>query len=250
MMQKIKNFMRSPASTALLFFLAALLLLGSTVGSARAALTYYSENYTSRVELEHMGVSILENGEVISENSSEPTEIFADLLGDDSAFAVGKKYADEITVKNSGDIDGFVRVIVYRYWVDEGEDEKRLDLDPELIKISVPNLGKGWILDTSASTKERLVYYYDTVLAAGQNTAVFSDGIQVDSAVNTFVTETRETKGEFTTITRTYLYDGTEFRIEIEADVVQAHNAQAAIKSAWGRSVTVNGSTLSLAEEG
>ena len=42
------------------------------------------------------------------------------------------------------------------------------------------------------------------------------------------------------TITTTYKYDGVQFCVDVTADAVQEHNAQDAIKSAWGRSVTVN----------
>ena len=35
-------------------------------------------------------------------------------------------------------------------------------------------------------------------------------------------------------ITTTYKYDGVEFHVDVEVDAVQTHNAQDAIKSAWG----------------
>ena len=44
-----------PKKTALLLGLVAVLLLGSTVGSTRAALTYYSENYVAGVEMSSIG---------------------------------------------------------------------------------------------------------------------------------------------------------------------------------------------------
>ena len=49
-----------------------------------------------------------------------------------------------------------------------------------------------------------------------------------------------------TKITTAYDYDGVQFCLEVTADAVQDHNAQAAILSAWGRNVTVSGSGLSL----
>ena len=57
-MKKKKN--RFPKKTALLLGAAALLLLGSTVGSTRAALTYYSENYVAGVEMSSIGITLLE----------------------------------------------------------------------------------------------------------------------------------------------------------------------------------------------
>ena len=43
----------------LLLAAAMLLLLGSTVGSTRAALTYYSENYVAEITVSQIGVSLL-----------------------------------------------------------------------------------------------------------------------------------------------------------------------------------------------
>ena len=55
-----------PVKPALLLGAAALLLLSSTVGSTRAALTYYSENYAAQVSMSSIGVTLLENGERVS----------------------------------------------------------------------------------------------------------------------------------------------------------------------------------------
>ena len=52
--------------TYVLLALAVLMLLGSTIGSTRAALTYYSENYTAEITVSQIGVSLLENGDVVS----------------------------------------------------------------------------------------------------------------------------------------------------------------------------------------
>lgn len=52
--------------TVALLSASVVLLAGSTVGSARAALTYYSENYGAQVEVSNIGVSLVENDKVIS----------------------------------------------------------------------------------------------------------------------------------------------------------------------------------------
>lgn len=49
-----------------------------------------------------------------------------------------------------------------------------------------------------------------------------------------------------TFIKTTYDYDGKQFRVEVEVDAVQDHNAEEAILSAWGRNVTVENGKLSL----
>ena len=43
------------------------------------------------------------------------------------------------------------------------------------------------------------------------------------------------------TVTTTYKYDGVEFHVDVEADAVQTHNAQDAIKSAWGADASAFG---------
>jgi len=62
---KIKKFITSPAGTMGAFALAVGLLASSSVGGARAALTYYSETYTSRVQMYDIGVTLLENDEKV-----------------------------------------------------------------------------------------------------------------------------------------------------------------------------------------
>ena len=58
---KKKNFI-----TYGLLVAAGVLLLGSAIGSTQAALTYYSENYTAEITISQIGVSLMENGKVVS----------------------------------------------------------------------------------------------------------------------------------------------------------------------------------------
>ena len=108
-------------------------MIGSTVGSTRAALTYYSENYSAQIEMQNIGVSLLENGNVVSsqdftsKNQKEVTngELLTGLLGKDEKFAPGKKYKEELSVQNSGNIDTFVRVILTKSWQDKEGNKRR-----------------------------------------------------------------------------------------------------------------------------
>ena len=54
MKKRKKSF---PKITVLLLAASAVLLVGSGVGSARAALTYYSENYSAQMNMQSIGVS-------------------------------------------------------------------------------------------------------------------------------------------------------------------------------------------------
>lgn len=247
-----------PVLPTVLFAGAALLLAGSTVGSTRAALTYFSENYSASVNISQIGVSIQENGKTVSSRdyagdnqwTETSTSLFSDLLDTEKGekLALGKKYDDSITVLNSGDIDSFVRVIVTKSWQDQ-EGNKDTSLDPDLIQLNFLT-ENGWQIDESASTPERTVLYYTSLLAPDQSTAELlgEDALSIDSAVGTKVNQTETRTEEGTVITTQYAYDGYSFQVEIEADAVQTHNAEDAIKSAWGVDVTVSedGNRISL----
>ena len=62
-MKKVKSIFMKPT---ILLGIAAVLLLGSGVGSARAALTYYSDQYSASMDMSTIGVSLKENGKVVS----------------------------------------------------------------------------------------------------------------------------------------------------------------------------------------
>lgn len=248
-----------------LFVLSAVMLLGSSVGGARAALTYYSETYSSRVQMYSIGVSLLENGERVSwrdydsggngswnENGGQ---LLQNMLQDGESLKPGREYTEELCVQNTGSINQFVRVTIYKYWVDADgkKDSDRLrELSPELIDLHLVNLGTDWIEDTEASTEERTVLYYNKLLTAGEGeaskTSLFADKLTIDGKLATKVSQTEEKNGAYTTITTTYLYDGVQFRLKVDVDAVQEHNAQDAILSAWGRKVTVSDGVLSLAD--
>lgn len=254
-MKRIKRFIKSPTATILAFFLAVGLLLFSAVGGARAALTYFSDTYVSRVQMSNIGVTLLENGNAVSKRDYNKTSdgtwnestgvLLENMLGKDEEFKVGKKYKEELNVENSGTIDQYVRVSIYKYWVKK--DNKQQTLSPGLIDLNLVNVGSDWILDKTSSTDERTVLYYSKLLKKGEKTSLFADSIKVDKMVASKVTETViKEEGNKKTIKTTYDYDGMQFCVEAKVDAVQNHNAEDAIWSAWGRRVTVNNDTLSL----
>ena len=136
--------------TVALLSASVVLLAGSTVGSARAALTYYSENYGAQVEVSNIGVSLVENDKVISKRD----------------YASNGKWDEEaIKVTNSGSIDSYVRVILKKSWTNK-EGVKDTTLSPDLIDLNLKE-GSGWVIDKNASTKERTILYYTGILPAG-----------------------------------------------------------------------------------
>ena len=245
MKKKKKSFSLKPV---VLLSAAALLLAGSTVGSTRAALTYYSENYAAEVTVSSIGVSLVENGNVVSnrdynhkndEWSTTSGTLLKGMLAEGEKFVPGKTYNEALSVKNSGSIDTYVRVLVYKNWTKDGE--KAATLSPDLIDLNITP-GNGWVEDKSASTAERTVLYYTGILAPGAATPAFTDTLKVDSSITKKVTEEVSTDGNGNkTITTVYDYDGYQFSIEAEVDAVQTHNAEDAIKSAWGVDVSVSG---------
>ena len=244
MKKKKKPFSVKPV---ILLAASALLLLGSTVGSARAALTYYSENYSVQMSTSNIGVSLLENGKTISQRDYDVNgkwnEVTGTLLDDvkKEKLVLGKTYEEKLSVTNSGTIDSYVRVIINKSWSksSDGKVVKDTKLSPELIEL---NLTEGeWKIDTKSSTKERTILYYSKILLAGETTPIFADKLRIDSSIGKKVTEheTVDDNGN-KTITTVYDYNGYSFQIDVEVDAVQTHSAPDAIKSAWGGDVYVS----------
>lgn len=259
--QKKRMKVAPPIVTAVLFVAAVALLLGSSIGGTRAALTYYSETYSSRIQMYDIGVTLLENDKPISwRNYSSagdgtwevgPGDLLKEMLAEGEGLTLGKKYREELKVRNTGTINEYVRVSIYKYWLDTKGDKLR-DLSPDLIKLNLVNLGTDWIEDEEARTSERTVLYYNKLLyAEGQGTSespLFADSLIIDDRIAKKVSQETTTNGGYTTIVTTYDYDGVSFQIEVEVDAVQEHNAEDAIWSAWGKRVTVRDGILSFAE--
>ena len=260
----MKKIRRSPVVAGLLFLLAVVLLFAGSVGGTQAALQIYSSDYISAFELDHIGITLYENGTPVSFRNygdaaasgfteKQDGDLVLKTLEDDPSFQIGRKYPFVITCKNTGTIDHYLRVTVYKYWVQVGEDEefglkgwfhglssnteKLLDVEkhsPATIHLGY-NGSEGynssaWAKDPDSSTAERDVYYYTGILPVGGETAPLFDTLWVDSSVAKSVIT--ETVGSLTTYT--YAYDGYGFVVQAEADAVQTHNAKAAIRSAWG----------------
>ncbi len=252
-MKKEKRSSRGKNLTYVLLVLAVVFLLGSAVGSTRAALNYYSENYTAQIVVSQIGVQLNENGKLVSSrdydkdewvtntNDSKSKEatygkLLQNMIPKGEKLALNKVYEEKLTVKNSGDIDEYVRVRIYKYWMQNGK--KVTTLSPELIDLKLVNEGQ-WVNYTEWLKKQGYEYeengectelYYKGILPAGKETIEFADGIRIDGSIA--LEAKAETKGNI--ITTVYKYDGAEFHVDVEVDAVQTHNAQDAIRSAWG----------------
>lgn len=243
---------RPTLRTVLLFVLAASLLAIGGIGTVTAAPAIISKYYSSGVEMYDIGVTLVENDIPVSSQIYSPNSnyvwdktngaLLGDLVKDGEEFHMGQAYREELTVNNSGNIDEFVRVSVYKYWVDK-DGNKMPVLTPGEIDLSLVTDG-DWVLDLDASTTERQVLYYTSLLPKGESTTPFSRTLTVNGRLPYKATQSEDKDTHV--ITTTFDYDGVTFMLDVQVDAVQTHSAEAAIKSAWGRTVKVSGNSLSL----
>ena len=245
-MKKFRDFLSRPAVTATLLALALVLLSGSTLGGARAALTIQSRNYNSHVELYDLGVALQESNDgsnwttvaTYAKPRNNNNVLMKNVLGADPKLIAGKKYPEMLRVYNmpkaggTQAIDEYVRVAVYKYWLDPSGN-KTPALDSEWIKLEFAT-GNGWSIDDSSSTEERTVLYYSPILAGGTASTPFLNSITIDKDTVKQMTRTESQVGNVTVITWTYDYNGYQFCLDVYVDAVQTHNVSDAKTSAWG----------------
>lgn len=252
------KFLNSKKGTIVLTSVAVALLLVSGIGSTQAALTYFSENYTAQVEMKDIGVTLVETSAQSTKDISsrdytgsddawDTTQgaLLTDMLEEsDNQLQLGRAYKEELSVKNTGTINEYVRVRIYKSWTDK-DGNKETTLSPSLIILHMTN--NGWIIDEDASTEERTVLYWPNILAVGETTSALSDTLTIDSSIGNKVTKTTTVDDGVTKTTTKFNYDGVKFNLKAEVDAVQTHNAKDAIKSAWGVDVNVaDDGTISL----
>jgi hypothetical protein len=235
----IKRVVQSPAFLVVLFLVALALVLVGGIGAAQSAPRIQSADWRGQVELTDISTSLLENGGVVASHGGEDaslgkvegldeTGLISDYFFSANAdkglktpddFTIGESYKEELSVRNDGTIPEYVRVTVYRYWVD-ADGKKCTDLKPEYIEMDLT--GTGWIEDTDAKTQERTVLYYSNVVD-------FNDGNNTTEPFNT-------TLRINPAVVSDSAYAGKEFRVKAVVDAVQTHNADQAKLSAWGTS--------------
>ncbi len=239
-MKKNKGF---TISTLILAGVATVLLVVGGISGARAALQFTSRVYEVPLAMEEIGIGILENGE-----PRDFDTLLLDLIDEENGEEIkpGVAYAENVDVTNNGEIEEYIRVIVYKYWRDSATGDKNTALDPALIIPEDP-VKHGWIHDEAQSTSEREVYYYSTPVKKDQVLDLF-DTIMIDEDIVDIVYQTDKADAKGNLITKN-VYDDKYFGIKVEAAGVQTHNAEDAILSAWGAEVDISeNGTLSLKE--
>lgn len=234
-MKKLKKFLSSSKINVVVFVPATVLILLASFVAASAAISYFSSGAT----MYDIGVTLMENGQAVSwrnyNNDGSWDEsngiLLEGMIAEGEQLILGKTYKEELSVCNSGSINQYVRVSIYKYWTDK-DGKKLQNLNPDYIELNFCNLGSAWQVDTGSSTQERTVLYYNNLLNSGDDTPLFTDELTINRAVADVVEN------------GVYSYDGAKFCIEIHVDAVQEHNAE----DAWGSNavISADAGTLSL----
>lgn len=228
---KAKNRKNFRAVTAALSIAAVALLAFGSIGGARAALSY-SDTYTAQIGTQNIGVGLVETtGENDPQSIENGGELLTNLLDENEAFKIGKVYDEKLAVENTGTINTFVRLTIHKYWADP-DGNKATDLSPDLIHLEFDD--ENWIVVENADEPETITLYYTLPLASGETTNDVLESLQVDSELETLVTQTEVPVDGGVDIITTFKYDGYSIGLNAEADAVQTHNAEDAILSAWG----------------
>ena len=195
---KIRNTKLSKRTLALMAATALLFTGGSFTGT-KAALTYFSNDYTAEFSLDHLQVHLIENGVDVchgandiytvhrgdsndgsmAEDAKKNEKYKGNLVeylgytngthtGDTPAYKLGtpgkvepgRTYKEEISAQNGSNIDQYVRLTVRKYWVKDGKKDTKLN--PELIKLTYNGdayNSSDWELNPKENTEETQTYY-------------------------------------------------------------------------------------------
>lgn len=211
-------------------------------------------------ELDHVGVNLIEKSQGdkaykdVGKKDGENGQLLTSLKDKNGnvKIAPGAKYSEKIAAFNSSDVPQYVRVVIHKYWMN-ADGSKDTSMDPELIHLTYGNKAyntDSWKINPSETASETSVYYYTSELPAETQTPDLMNQLQIDPRVAQQYTEkTTQNDAGQTVITYVYKYDGKVFCVEAEAQALQPHNINDAIKSVWGvQNVTVSGGSLSIGQ--
>ena len=215
----MKKFLSSPAVTAAFFVLGVALILFGAVNAILAAPKIQSSDYKAQMTLSHVKTELIENEQGVEGDG----KMLVNLLPAGKGFEFGTEYKEEIKAKNNGDVDEYVRIKIRKFWTDD--KGKRVDLEPAMIELG---LGEGWNQDNAASTAEEMVFYYNDILKAGEETPAVVKTIRVNPDVLYKLKSAQDQQDD-------YLYQNMKFNLDATVEAVQTHNGEDAMISAWGR---------------
>lgn len=252
-MKKLREILFGTKKSAILTVLSLALIAIGSVGTTQAALTYFSDDYRAYANVSSIRVGLVEEGELIAGgkeeyNKDNTTSYNANgvlKFPNIDKLVLGQTYDENVSARNIGDYDQYLRVHVYKSWYVKNEDgsytKKDTKMDPSLIELTY-NTKENWILDSSASTKERETLYYKTYLKSGDTTEPFIEKIKISEKIQPKVVTKDNGDG---TITTTFYYDDYKFIVKVEVEAIQTHNADKAIQATWGVDPTSKGMDVS-----
>lgn len=256
--------------TLALITAAVLLFASGGILGTRAALNITSDDLETDFVLDHVGVQLLEahdgayqrvgkegesGGELIAYMKTKPSDEVGHIVP-------GNLYDEHVAALNEtgtegvSPVDQYVRIVVRKYWADKN-GKKDNTRDPSLIKLTYgsQDYNQGpWQKNEKESTVECETYYYTSVLKAQQQTPDLFNQLQLDAKVKDDVTVTEsdwvisgdKKKKKYT---YTYAYSGLRVCVEAEAQALQTHSINRAIKSVWGvQNVSASGGTLTVGQ--
>lgn len=215
---KFRNTKLSKRTLALLAA-TALLFGGGGFAGTKAALTYFSNDYTAEFKLDHLQVHLIENGVDVCHDKNKMITVhrsddatakpkqekykgnLVEYLGykndthygDTAAYKLGtpgkvepgRTYKEEIGAKNGNDINEYVRLTVRKYWV--GKDgKKQTALDPEFIKLTYNGNDyntDGWQENIKEATPESRTFYLNKILGDSASSPLLFNELTIDKEV-------------------------------------------------------------------
>lgn len=184
---------------------------------------------------------MLENGGIIAYRNYSESGNWEELFGEINfdGLEIGEDIEKRITIKNSGNISEFVRIIITKYWADKDENKIEnknggVDID-ELIELNFTG-DENWLIDEARATTERTLAYYKKAIDVREETGALIDSIKISPDIYDYGYTISEDENGNITVN----YDINGLRMGIEVDAVQTHNAKVAIKSAWGIDVEIS----------
>ncbi len=224
----MKRRHRIPTASLVLVIMAFTIFLGGGLIASLAQPRAFSEDYKSEFEMDHLKVRVAENGELDDEHRL--------LVAIGGTFEPGRVYKEELAARNVENTSEIVRMVVRKYWI--GPDGKKTNkLDPDLIRLTYKGSAYNssvWQLDPLEKTTERSVYYFYKVLAPKKTTEPVVTELQISPEVADAIEVKTSKEAGKTIYEYTSKYDGCKVHVEVEAQSVQVHNGQQAIKSIWG----------------
>ena len=236
---KFKGTKISKRTVAL--FAAAIVLLGSggAMGT-RAVPAIQSATFGNEIVLDALNVQLLNDGKEVGAKNVTEDRLFAKMA---ETIIPGEKYDSKVSVRNTGEANEYVRVVVRKYWTDNSG--KNTTVDPSLIELT-PAAPEGYSWKAVEKTPEETIYYLNNQIAGGTTVDLFKS-VRINEKVATngrIIYDDPQKEGTTTTINYRYEYEGLKFNVEAEVQAVQTHNAAQAIKSVWGVDASETGMNL------